>query len=133
MAKSETRSGLTSRDQRVSDRRGRAGFVVIAMIAALATFGWAYVMWSMRGTPGINAQMVTYRVLDASTMEVRFSVHKGADQRVHCAVRALDARFAEVGRREVDLPVGVGHVERTERITTSARPTIAKIDGCRPA
>lgn len=132
MAKSETRTGRPSGDLRISKRRKRLGYIVIAVIAAVATFGWAYVMWAMRGTPGISAQEVTYRAVDASAMELRFSVHKSADQEVRCAIRALDGRFAEVGRREVVLPRGVDHIERTEQITTSTQGVVAKIDGCHP-
>lgn len=132
MVTSETGADRPVGDDPAPRHRGRLGYVVIAVVCAAAAMGWAYVMGTMGGSPGITAQTVTFRVLDDSTVRIGYTVSKGKDRQVRCVLRALDARFNEIGRREVDLPRGTDHVRRTDRITTSARATAAEVHDCHP-
>lgn len=132
MATSETEADRPMGDGPAPRHRGPLGYVVIAVVCAVAALGWAYVMGTMGGSPGITAQTVSYRVLDDSTVEIGYSVRKSKDRPVRCELRALDERFREIGRREVDLPRGTDQVRRTDRIATSARATAAEVHDCHP-
>lgn len=134
MAKTETEAGRTAAagDRSSPPQRGRIGYVVIAIVAAVTTLGFAYVMGSMGGNPNAVPQIIAYQPLDDHTMEIRYSVHKGSDVQVRCTLRVKDQKLVEVGKREVDLPRGTKHVERTDRIATSSRGIIAEVLGCHP-
>lgn len=114
-------------------RRGRLGYIMIALIAGTAAVGWAFVMGTMTGSPGITAQTIAYRMVDGSALEITYSVDKPRDQQVRCRVRAINAHYAEIGAREVTVPAGVKRVQRTERLPVTDRVAAAGIRDCRPA
>jgi hypothetical protein len=124
MAMSDTEAGTTPR------RRLGPAHLVIALVAALAAAGWAYVMANVNQTPGIVAQTITFRVLSDSQVEINFSVTKPKGSSVRCVVRAVDTDFAEVAREDVVVPAGTERLHETRRLSTSARATAAQVKDC---
>ncbi|GAA2080860.1 DUF4307 domain-containing protein [Actinomadura alba] len=124
MATSDTEASAPTR------RRLGPAHLVIGLVAALAAFGWAFVMANVNQTPGIVAQTITFRVLSDSQVEINFSVTKPRDSSVRCVVHAVDTDFAEVAREEVVVPSGTERLHTTRQLRTSARATAAQIKDC---
>jgi hypothetical protein len=124
MAMSDTEAGTPTR------RRLTPAHLVIGVVAAVAAFGWAYVMAHVDQTPGIVAQTVTFRVVSDSRVEINFSVTKPRDSNVRCVVHAVDADFADVASAEVLVPTGTRRFNATRTLRTSARATAAQVKDC---
>jgi hypothetical protein len=124
MAMSDTEAGTPAR------RRFSPAYLVIGVVAAVAAFGWAYVMAHVNQTPGIVAQTVTFRVVSDSRVEINFSVTKPRDSKVRCVLHAVDTDFADVARAEVLVPAGTKRFSATRQVETSARATAAQVKDC---
>ncbi|MFI0410915.1 DUF4307 domain-containing protein [Actinomadura sp. 3N508] len=111
-------------------RRGRAGLVVIGVVAALAAGGFGIIAAYAGQTPGIVAQTVTYDIADTG-VEINYSVAKGKGDEVRCTVDAFDEKFAVLAAQEVVVPAGTSSVDGTATLQTPRRATGARIHGCR--
>ncbi|HEX2313280.1 MAG TPA: DUF4307 domain-containing protein [Thermomonospora sp.] len=109
---------------------GWLGYVVIGLVVALCAGGWAVIYANAGRTPGIVAQTITFRVLDDSSVEVRWQVAKPAAKRVRCVVDAVDTDFAPVAEREVVVPAGQAKLERTDTLRTARRANAARVRDC---
>lgn len=125
-----TSPGQAAGDQRPR-RGGRLGLAVIGVVVAICSVGWAIVMAHVGQVPGISTQTITYRIVDDSTVEIRWQVAKPSGKPVRCVVDALDARFAPVAKQEVIVPAGRSHVERTDILRTTRRAAAARVKECR--
>ncbi|TNY35450.1 DUF4307 domain-containing protein [Thermomonospora catenispora] len=123
----------TSASPTAPDRRKGSplGYAVIGVVVAICAVGWAIIMANAGRSPGIDQQTISYRVIDDSSVEVRWQVAKPADRAVRCVVDALDANFAVVARREVVVPAGRSALSRTDLLTTTRRATAARVKECR--
>lgn len=121
--------GATGRSRR--SLRKRTGYVIIGIFVAAAAIGWAVVIAHWSGSPGVAAQVVTFRVVADDAVVMTYEVAKPEGTAVRCSLVALDVRHAEVARTTVSFPKGRGHVVRTQRIPTSGRATAADIRECR--
>ncbi|MBC6457563.1 DUF4307 domain-containing protein [Actinomadura sp. HBU206391] len=124
MAMSDTEARTPAR------RRFSPGLLIIGLVAAVAAFGWAYVMAHVNQTPGIVAQTVTFRVLSDSRVEINFSVTKPRDSEVRCVISAVDTDFAEVGRAEILVPAGTERLSAERQLQTSSHATAAQVKDC---
>jgi len=114
---------------------GKGRFVVYALIgvlAALAAFGWGYVMWTARsGGTEVAYQVVAFDADRPDHVTVTFRVGKPAERTAVCRLRALDVNHAEVGVRDVTLPPGKAEFTLTERIEISGPATTGYVQHCR--
>ncbi|MFI0482480.1 DUF4307 domain-containing protein [Actinomadura sp. 9N215] len=110
--------------------RGRAGLVVVGLVAALAAGGFGIIAAYAGQTPGIVAQTVTYKIADTS-VELDYSVAKSKDDEVRCTVDAFDEKFTVLAAQEVSVPAGKSSVKGTATLRTPRRATGARIHGCR--
>jgi Domain of unknown function (DUF4307) len=126
----------TDVNQAPTDRRprrgGRLGYVVIGLVVAVCAGGWSIIMANAGpNQPGIAKQTITYKVVDDSTVEIRWQVAKPSGKRVRCVIDAVDVNFAPVAEREVIVPVGRSELERTDVLRTTRRATAARVKECR--
>jgi hypothetical protein len=125
----------TSVSQAPTDRRprrgGRLGYVVIGLVVALCAVGWGVIMSNAGQTPGIVRQTISYKVVDDSTVRLRWQVAKPSGDRVRCVIDAVDVNFAPVAEREVIVPAGRSGLERTDVLQTTRRATAARVRECR--
>jgi hypothetical protein len=113
-----------------TSRRFRPAYVIIGLVAAVAAFGWAYVMAHVGQTPGIVAQTITFRVLSDHAVEIDYSVTKPTGSEVRCVLQAVDVNHAEVAHMAITVPGGTAHVARLQRLATSARATSTQVKDC---
>lgn len=125
-------SASTSDDTSADRPKGRRlGYVVIGIVVAICAVGWSIIMANAGRTPGIDQQTISYRVIDDSSVEVRWQVAKPADRAARCVVDALDADFAVVAQREVVVPAGRSALTRTDVLRTTRRAAAARVKECR--
>lgn len=113
-------------------RKGRLGLVVIGVFVAVAAGGFGVISMYAGQTPGIVSQTVTYDITDTS-VEINYSVAKGAEDEVRCTVDAFDKNFAVLAEKEVIVPAGTSSMKGTETLQTPRRATGARIHACRTA
>lgn len=126
----------SSRSDTTGHRPTRGSFgtvagVVVGLIVAAAAIGWAVVVGNVSGQPSVAAQVVSFRVVADHTVLLSYEVAKPTGASVRCFLVAYDTRHAEVARTATQIPPGTDHVERTERIRTSARATAVTVRDCR--
>lgn len=113
-----------------SPRRRR---VLIAVIAALAVAGVAFVVWAGLASAQRDVRWddVGYDVVDNTTVTVTFNVVKDPGATVQCRLKALNGSFAEVGLATVEIGPAVERaVQRTATIRTQERAVTAVVDRC---
>jgi hypothetical protein len=106
---------------------------VLAVIAALALAGVAFVVWAGLASAQREVRWddVGYEVLDDTTVTVTFNVVKDPDATVECRLKALNGSFAEVGLATVEVgPAAERAVQRTATIRTQERAVTAVVDRC---
>ncbi|MEW2357343.1 DUF4307 domain-containing protein [Spirillospora sp. NPDC029432] len=112
-------------------RAGKLGYILIGLLVAVAAGGWAIIMGHANNTPGIAAQTITYKVVDDSTVQVRYAVAKAEADVVRCTVDAFDTDFAIVATSTVTVPAGTENLSRTDTLQTTRRATGARVKDCR--
>jgi hypothetical protein len=110
---------------------GQAKWWVTATIGILLGCALS-VWWGLASTLGKPSWTVmSYRVVDARTVDVTYLVSRPTSVDVTCQVQALDASFATVGLVEVHVPGSeVTSVRRTTRILTTARAVTGEVASC---
>lgn len=125
-----------SLDERYGRRHGgrpwwrRPGPLVAALLGgALLT---AYFVWvAVAQSSGPSATEISYRIVDDTTAEIRYSVTRSPGTAVRCTVQALDDASTEVGLARVDIPAGTERdVEQTTDVRTTARAVTVGVQGC---
>lgn len=118
---------------RYGDRTGRRPGAVVALLVLGAVFvGW--VLWAGVGAADRDVRWsdVGYRIVDATTVEVMFSVVKDPEATAECTLEALDQRFAVVGLATVEVgPAEEQGVRSTGVVRTSEPAVTGVVDSCR--
>ena len=97
---------------------------VLAVLVLLGTF----LAWQRSSAHRSSASVISYRVVDDHTVEIRFDVAKDEGATVVCALRAVGSDGAEVGKK--DVTVGPGPRVVTATVTTSRRAAVGEVVGC---
>jgi Domain of unknown function (DUF4307) len=75
--------------------------------AALMAAGVGFLVWvSSSAASGVTFKDIGFSTVDATQAEVDFQVTREPGTTVKCAVKALDSKFAVVGWKVVDIPLG---------------------------
>ena len=99
---------------------------VVGVLALLA----AYLLFA-RVNSGPTGALLGYRVVDDTSVEVRFEVSRTPGSKAVCLVRARDSGGTEVGRAEVPVPTaGDRRVRVTYVLTTTARANTGEVADC---
>jgi len=114
----------------LAGRRGFLGYIIIGLFVAVAAAGWGYVVLAGGGNPQVRAEVVSFDVRSPESAKIVFTVHKPADRAATCRLRALDARHAEVGSREIDIPPGRSDLSFQESLRTSAAAAAVHVQYC---
>lgn len=91
-----------SKKQRLP-RSVKRGIAVAGLAAGIGFLAW--VSTSSAGS-GVTFKDVGFSTVDATAAEVDFQVTREPGTAVKCAVKALDSKFAVVGWKVVDIPLG---------------------------
>ena len=113
-------------------RRRRWTTVLLAVAGALVTLAIASRLYYQYGLESYDGKLIGYTDISDSQITVRFHVYKPADRPAVCHVRALDRARGVVGRADVEVPAGQGHVVASHTIGTSARAVAAELVRCGP-
>ncbi|WP_432831634.1 DUF4307 domain-containing protein [Dactylosporangium sp. CA-092794] len=122
--------GRYGRRREPQPRRRWLMFTAAAAVA-LAGLAVAWQLYVQYGPSDYEPQVQRFYNVTDDGVTVEFVVHKDADQRATCTVRARSADGAEVGAAQVDVPTGA-EAYVTYRLTTSARPVTAEVPKCGP-
>jgi len=120
---------------RYDERRVLPRPLVWAVLGALglALLVGTYAAWDRYSAGRVPFSVLGYSVVDDSTVEIRFEVHKAPSSSVTCLLRALGEDKAVVGSEQVVVgPSDAGPVRVTHRLTTSARAVAGEVARCRP-
>ncbi|MCB5272722.1 hypothetical protein BJG92_00225 [Arthrobacter sp. SO5] len=109
------------------------------LIAGLAV-GIGFMAWisTSSATSSVSFKDVGYSTPDATLAEIDFQVTKEPAADAKCAVKALDAKFAVVGWKVVDIPPNAANAGSDGGRTTTQRATVrtesqavsAVVDSC---
>lgn len=123
-------------DRYPTPQRSLRGSRILAVVLSIGVIalgvGLAFLGYNKFDNKDVEAQVISYDIVNESTIGVRFTVTREvpSDPAV-CIVRARSKDGSETGRREVYVsPSESGTVEITLPIRTSQRPAIAEIYGC---
>lgn len=115
-------------------RRARrmAGYVVIAVIAAVMALGWTASLMNYWSADGVIPEVQSYRADPAThVMTIAYDLHKPSDKAVTCRVEATDVEHRPVGSRYVRTPAGKSDVQVTSRFPYHGVPVTGQVKDCR--
>ncbi|MDP3951172.1 DUF4307 domain-containing protein [Microbacterium sp.] len=111
-------------------RRSRTSWIVGGAIAlvVIVIASWMTVSQSMNA---VDADDLSYELVDEHTVTVRFQVMAPQGKDIACAVEALDEEFGVVGWKIVEIPAGDSHMQQlTATIPTVAEATTGLVNSC---
>jgi hypothetical protein len=128
-------ANLDARYGRTPKRRRRAVVVAIAVGAAVLVTVVAWVIWVGLFTPdaAIDNQDIGYTHVDASTLRITEQISTDPGVAVTCSFEALDAKFAIVGWKVVDIPPSTQRTYRHAETVRISQPAVnGTVGGCWP-
>lgn len=105
---------------------------MLGVVVVLVGLGVAYVGYKEFGPKELEGNVISYEIVDDSSMTLRFTVtRKDPTRPVDCIVRARAKGGNEIGRREVYIaPSDSGTVDVNTTIRTSQPPAVGDVYGC---
>jgi len=112
----------------------RAVPLTVLTLVILASLLLTVRLYSRWGDPDYDAQIVSWDVVSASQLSMKFTVRVPAGGSTKCMLRARDYGGNEVGRRQVTLSATGDETTITavEVVPTSAKASVADVVGCQP-
>ncbi|MEE2034694.1 DUF4307 domain-containing protein [Rhodococcus chondri] len=112
-----------------SSRGKRWGFTVLGLLAGVLL---TVVLYQQRGTAEIESEVVSFDIIDDSTLDMQLKVtRKDPSQDAVCVIRARSRDGSETGRREIFVPASDSStVVLASTVKTSQRPGMGDIYGC---
>ncbi len=107
--------------------RGLLAVIVAVVAVFLAIIG--VITWRM-ATPGVQATLLRFTVVNDSRVDVTFEVRRDAVSSTVCVLRAQSERHADVGYATVTISSGREYVQATYPLATSSLATTAEVLGC---
>ena len=111
-------------------RRSRTSWIVggaVALVVIVAA-SWMTVTQSMNS---VDADDLSYELVDEHTVTVRFQVTAPQGKDLACAVEALDEEFGVVGWKIVEIPATDSHMQQlTATVPTVAEATTGLVNSC---
>ncbi|MFG3286976.1 DUF4307 domain-containing protein [Streptomyces sp. NPDC048111] len=115
-----------SADQRADRRLKIVGAVLGALlIGVVGWIGWDYV-----GGQSLSAQVIKFKVVSDTSVEVHLEVTKDKKAKGTCTLRAQETSGDDVGRADFRFDEPVQQVDKVVTITTTSRATAAALVGC---
>ncbi|MDQ0644873.1 DUF4307 domain-containing protein [Microbacterium murale] len=111
-------------------RRKRTSWIVGGAIAlvVIVIASWMTVSQSINA---VDADDLSYELVDEHTVTVRFQVIAPQGKDLACAIEALDEEFGVVGWKIVEIPAGDSHMQQlTATVPTVAEATTGLVNSC---
>ncbi|MGI5349159.1 DUF4307 domain-containing protein [Streptomyces sp. CA-250714] len=110
-----------------TDRRLKitGGVLGVLMLALIGWIGASYV-----SSQDVSGELIKFKVVSDSAVEVHLEVRKDADAAGVCTLRTRAEDGSEVGRKEVEFRNGSSRVDKVITVRTTARATSAELVGC---
>ena len=100
-------------------------------VAALAVLVVAYLAFARSSAGSAAGSVISYRVVSAERVELRFQVRRPPGRGAVCVVRARAADGSEVGSADVVVPASPrGTVEVDHVLPTTRLATTGEVDRC---
>ncbi|WP_028803025.1 DUF4307 domain-containing protein [Streptomyces sp. 142MFCol3.1] len=115
-----------SADER-ADRKLKiiGGVLGVALLALIGWFASYYV-----GGSKISAEVITFKAVSDSAVEVHLEVRKDTDAHGYCTLRSQSEDGGEVGRADFRFDQSSSRVDKVVTLRTTARGTTAELLGC---
>ncbi|AYG80825.1 hypothetical protein DWB77_02963 [Streptomyces hundungensis] len=115
-----------SADQRADRKLKIVGAALAAvLIAVVAWIGFDYV-----GGQSLSAQVIKFKVVSDTSVEVHLEVVKDKNAKGTCTLRAQQTSGDDVGRADFRFDEPVKQIDRVVTITTTSRATAADLVSC---
>ena len=112
-------------------RTSRGLLVVVATVVVVFLAVIGVITWRM-ATPGAQASLVGFTVVDEHRVDVTFDVRRDAGVATVCVLRAQGSSHADVGYATLTVTPGRADVRATYPLATSSLATTAEVLGCAP-
>lgn len=113
--------------------RGARVALVLAGLALLVAGVTVVFSWTRAAQPGVTATLLSYRVVSAEQVDVRFTVAKDAAAAAVCRVVAKNRYADVVGSLDVTIPAGRSQTATSVSLVTTERAIVGLVDSCRLA
>ncbi|MER5490654.1 DUF4307 domain-containing protein [Streptomyces sp. LE64] len=115
-----------SAEERVDRRLKLIGSVLgVGMLGLVTWIGYGYISGQE-----VSAEMIKFKVVSDSAVQVHLEVRKDAEVRGYCTVRSQSEDGAEVGRADFRFDQAESRVDEVITLRTTARATAAELVGC---
>ncbi|GAA2628611.1 DUF4307 domain-containing protein [Streptomyces axinellae] len=114
--------GSTDTDRGLKITGGVLGVLMLALIAWL---GSSYIAGQE-----VSGEMIKFKVVSDSAVEVHLEVRKDAGTAGVCTLRTQAESGNEVGRKNAAIPAAKSRVDTVITVRTTARATSAELVGC---
>lgn len=110
-----------------TDRRLKivGGVLGVLMLALIAWIGGSYVSGQ-----DVSGEMIKFKVVSDSAVEIHVEVRKDAGTEGVCTFRTRAEDGSEVGRKDAAVPADKSRVDEIVTVRTTARATSAELVGC---
>ncbi|MDJ1134027.1 DUF4307 domain-containing protein [Streptomyces iconiensis] len=119
--------GRATADDARSDRRLKitGGVLGVLMLALIAWIGGSYI-----SNQDVSGELIKFKVVSKSAVEVHLEVRKDAGVPGVCTLRARAEDGSEVGRKDVPIAAAKARVDEIFTMQTTGLPTSAELVGC---
>ena len=110
-----------------TDRRLKivGGVLGVLMLALIGWIGSSYISGQ-----DVSGEMIKFKVVSDSAVEVHLEVRKDAGTAGVCTLRTLAEDSGEVGRKDAPIAADKDRVDQVVTVRTTARATAAELVGC---
>ncbi|MFD0023843.1 DUF4307 domain-containing protein [Streptomyces sp. NPDC058382] len=124
-APSENRYGRSA-DQRADRKLKIIGSVLgVALLGVIGWIGYDYVAGQ-----GVSAEVIKFKVVSDSRVEVHLEVRKDRDAKGYCTIRSQSEDGADVARKDFRFDEATDRIDRVLSLRTTARATSVELLGC---
>jgi hypothetical protein len=97
----------------------------VGLLALVTWIGYGYITGK-----AVSAELIRFKVVSDSAVEVHLEVRKDAAVRGYCTVRSQSEDGAEVGRADFRFDQRADRIDEVVTLRTTARGTTAELVGC---
>ncbi|MFE3185626.1 DUF4307 domain-containing protein [Streptomyces violascens] len=97
-------------------------------VVVLGVIGW--IGYDYVGGQSLSAQVIKFKVVSDTSVEVHLEVRKDKDAKGTCTLRAQQTSGDDVGRADFKFDEPVEQVDKVVTITTTSRATAVDLVGC---
>ncbi|MFF2845223.1 DUF4307 domain-containing protein [Streptomyces sp. NPDC058001] len=116
---------------RSADARADRKLKIVGAVLGVLGLGLvSWIGWDYVGGQKISAEVIKFKVVSDSAVEVHLEVRKDAAAQGYCTVRSQAENGAEVGRADFRFDQDTDRIDKVVTLRTTARGTSAELLGC---